>query len=248
MKNIYFKKLDINIKSGELISIVGPNSCGKTTFIKNISGKCNRDYLYLDDKDIKDFELEYKKNNILCVFNDNKYSTFNPRNELKYYLELLKYNVYEITSRLDDFIIYFKLESIIDIDFNELSIEDRIYIKILSLLIINPSLFCIDDLLTYLSNDKKMRILNYIKDHNITLISILSDLEDCLLFDKVLVYNKENVLKYDYVKEVLLDEKLFKSLGLSLPFIYDLNNMLKSYELINEEHLNNKELVDLLWK
>ena len=42
--------------------------------------------------------------------------------------------------------------------------------------------------------------------------------------------------------------ELFKELGLALPFIYDLNNLLKSYELINEEHTIEKELVDLLWK
>ena len=30
--------------------------------------------------------------------------------------------------------------------------------------------------------------------------------------------------------------------------IYDINNLLKSYELINDTHIIEKELVDLLWK
>lgn len=244
MKDIYFKKLNIKIKAGELVSIIGPNSCGKTTFLKNISGMCNRNYMCIDNKDVKDYSIEYKKNNIVCVFNDNKYMTTNVNDELFYYLNILNHDLEKVSL----FVEYFSLNDIINSLFSKLSNEDRIYIKILSLLIIEPSIFCIDDLLTYLSVEKKMKILNYIKDHNITLLSVVSNMEDLLLFDKVIVYNKERVIKFDNVSKILLEENIFKELGLSLPFIYDLNNMLASYELINEKHLNYKELVDMLWK
>ena len=58
-------------------------------------------------------------------------------------------------------------------------------------------------------------------------------------------YNKERVIKFDNVSKILLEENIFKELGLSLPFIYDINNMLASYELINEKHLNYKELFNI---
>ena len=111
-----------------------------------------------------------------------------------------------------------------------------------------PSLFCIDDLLTYLELDRKIKILNYIKEKNITLLNVTSNMEELLYMDKILVMNKGKKEIFDKTEVVLDREDIFKDLGLSLPFIYDINNLLKSYELINDTHIIEKELVDLLWK
>lgn len=248
MKNIIFKNLDITINSGELIGIIGPNACGKTSFLKMICGRLHNDFIYIDEKNVNNYSLEYKKNNIVCAFDDNIYNTDNVKDELKYYLEKLNITIEEIENRIKDFIEYFNLEELLYKGFINLSTEDRIYIKILSLLIIVPSLFCIDDLLTYLSKDKKIKILNYIKDKNITFLNVTNDMEELLLLDKVLILNKGKKVVYDKTINVLETERLFKELGITLPFIYDLNNMLKDYELINKSHIVYRELVDLLWK
>lgn len=248
MKSITFKNLGVTINSGELVGIIGPNASGKTCFLKMICGKIKNNDINIDEHNINNYSLEYKRNNIVCVFDDNIYNTDNVKDELKYYLEKLLINKDEIYNRLKDFIEFFNLESLINKKFINLSTEDRIYIKILSLLIIVPSLFCIDDLLTYLNKDKKIKILNYIKDKNITLLNVTSNMEELLLLDKVLVLNKGKKEVYDKTISVLENESLFKELGISLPFIYDINNMLKDYELINENHIVYRELVDLLWK
>ena len=73
-------------------------------------------------------------------------------------------------------------------------------------------------------------------------------MEEILKYDKVLVINKGEKELFDDVKNVLKDENLFKELGLSLPFIYDISNLLKSYDLIKNDHIIEKELVDVLWK
>lgn len=248
MKSITFKNLDITINSGELVGIIGPNASGKTNFLKMICGRIKNEDINIDEHNINNYSLEYKRNNIVCVFDDNIYNTDNVKDELKYYLEKLFLNKDEIDNRINDFIEYFNLKDLIDKKFINLSTEDRIYIKILSLLAIVPSLFCIDDLLTYLNRDKKIKILNYIKDKNITLLSVSSNIEEVLLFDKVLILSKGKKVVYDKTISVLENEKVFKELGISLPFIYDINNMLKDYELINENHIVYRELVDLLWK
>ena len=73
-------------------------------------------------------------------------------------------------------------------------------------------------------------------------------MEELLLYDKILIMNKGKKELFNSTELVLKNESIFKELGLSLPFIYDINNMLMSYELIKENHYNSKELVDLLWK
>lgn len=247
MKSITFKSLDIKVNKGELISIIGPNGCGKSTLIRKICGREDNTDIFIDDKCIVNYDINYKKNNIVCVFNDNLYQTNKPKFELRYYISIIK-NDGNNEKIIKDFIDYFNLDNLLDVDFDDLSIEDRIYIKILSLLIVNPSIFCIDDLLSYLNIEKKNKIINYIKEKDITLFNVTSDMEDLMMFDKLLILSKGNKVLYDDTLVILENDKIFKDLGLKLPFIYDINNLLMSYELIKEKHLVSKELVDLLWK
>lgn len=248
MEKILFKNLDLLINNGELIGIIGPNGSGKTVFLKMICGKIRNEYIFIDNKNINEYTIVYKKKNIVCVFDDNIYNTDNACDEIRYYLKKLNVISSEIEDKVKYFTEYFNLENLINSNFSLLSVENRVFIKILSLLIINPCIICIDDLLTYLSIDKKIKILNYIKDNNITLLNVTSNMEELLLFDKILVMNKGKKEVFDTVDKVLNNEKLFKDLGLNLPFIYDINNLLKSYELIDVNHIVYKDLVNMLWK
>lgn len=247
MVNVSFKRYEVNVSSGELVSIIGANGSGKTTFIKRICGKLNNQDLFINNKSISEYSLDYKKHNIACVFSDNRYNTERFSLELEYYLVKL-FDKNECRDRINYFIEYFNLDSVYDKKIIDLTNEDRVYLKILSLLIIKPIIFCIDDMLVYLNNEKKERILNYIKENDIILFSVISNMEEILKYDKVLVINKGEKELFDDVKNVLKDENLFKELGLSLPFIYDINNLLKSYDLIENDHIIEKELVDVLWK
>lgn len=247
MKKLSIKHLAIDINKGELISVIGTNGSGKTVLLKMICGKFKNNNIYIDNVDINQYSLDYKRNNIVCVFDDKIYNSNKPILELQYYLSQINVDKEDIKYRINNFVDYFELENIIKKDFIDLNSEERIYIKILSLLIIIPSIICIDDLLTYLNKDKKIKILNYIKEKSISLINVTSDMEELLLADKILIMNKGKKEIYDKTEVVLSKEEIFKDLGLSLPFIYDINNLLKSYELIKENHIIERELVDLLW-
>lgn len=247
MVNVSFKRYEVNVSSGELVSIIGANGSGKTTFIKRICGKLNNQDLFINNKSISEYSLDYKKHNIACVFSDNRYNTESFSLELEYYLVKL-FDKDECRDRINYFREHFNLDNIYNKKIIDLTNEDRVYLKILSLLIIKPIIFCIDDMLVYLSNEKKERILNYIKENDIILFSVISNMEEILKYDKVLVINKGEKELFDDVKNVLKDENLFKELGLSLPFIYDISNLLKSYDLIENDHIIEKELVDVLWK
>ena len=50
-----------------------------------------------------------------------------------------------------------------------LSKYEQAYLKILSLLIIKPRILGIDDMLTYLNINQKLKIINFVKNNKITI-------------------------------------------------------------------------------
>ena len=112
IKTINIKHLNVNINSSELVGVIGTNGCGKTILLKMICGKFKNNNICIDNIDINQYSLDYKRNNIVCVFDDNIYNTNNPLDELKYYLNKINNNKIDIDNRINDFIDYFKLEYI----------------------------------------------------------------------------------------------------------------------------------------
>ena len=49
-------------------------------------------------------------------------------------------------------------------------------------------------------------------------------------------------------KLVLQEEKILKKLGFNLPFIVELSNSLKYYQLVDKTYFDSLELVEDLWK
>ena len=245
LKVFEIRDLGVKIKKGELIGVIGPNGSGKTHVLNKICNRINNNTIYIDNKNINNYDIDFKRKNIVCVFNDNIFNTITVYDELKYYIKKI-YGSDIVNRRINDFKDYFKLN--MEENITNLNVEDKMYVKILSLLIIKPSLICIDDVFTYLNSNMKQRILNYIKDNKITLISVCSDMEELIIYDKILVMNKGSKEYFDSKEVILSNEKIFNDLGLSLPFIYDINNLLINYELINDRHLVLKDLVGILWK
>lgn len=245
MKSFSVKNYNFSLNKGDIIAIVGNNNSGKTFFLENIIGKIKNNNIFIDDININKYSISYKKKNIVCIFNNNLFNTTNSKDELEYYLKYL--NIYDIDI-INDFIIYFKLSNIINKSFKLLTTSERIYIKILSFLIINPSIICIDDLLTYLDNEMKLKIINYIKNKNISLIYVTTNKEELLFSDKIMILNNNKNIMFDYSNIVLKNNNILEENGVSVPFIYNINNLLLNYNLINDYHLVKKELVEYLWK
>ena len=74
-----FKAVDdisFTINDGEIFGFIGPNGAGKTTTIKSIMGliKYNKGNIYFDDKDIKENEIEFKKQVVYIPDNPELYN------------------------------------------------------------------------------------------------------------------------------------------------------------------------------
>ena len=130
----------------------------------------------------------------------------------------------------------------------ELTEFDELKLKILASLSTNTKIYVFMNVLTYLDNDFKERLIRYLKLGNKRIINYTTEIEETLLLDYVIVIHENKVIMEGKKELVLQEEKILKKLGFNLPFIVELSNGLKLYKLIDKTYFNNKELVEELWK
>ena len=124
---------------------------------------------------------------------------------------------------------------------------DNLKITILDNLNNKSEVYVFLNVLTYLDNEFKKRVINYLKEHNKIIINYTEDIEEALLLDYIIVIHDNKMIMEGYKEDILKEEKILKKLGFNLPFIVELSNGLKYYGLIDKLYYDNESLVSDLW-
>lgn len=247
MQVLFFKKYNMEIKLNESTAIIGPENCGKTTIFKLLTNKVKNDSVYLDKKKLNSFKLEFLRRNVMCVFDIEDFYTDYVKEELAYFLKKFKFDNKEISLRISQITRFFHLEDIIDVQINNLNVEEKSLIKILSFLIISPLVLGIDNLFGYIPSTQVLNILKYAKERNVAIIYATSDIEKVAYADEVHIISNFNKIKSGSVKEIFKD-KIIRDLGLEKPFLMELNEFLQDYELTQVDFDSINDGVMKLWK
>ncbi|MCM1370289.1 MAG: ATP-binding cassette domain-containing protein [Clostridium sp.] len=219
-----FENLNLEIKLGTVNTLVGPNKSGKTTLAKILAGIIKTDSVYFNGELIKNKELQ---KNVIYISNSTKIE----KKDIKKLKKL-------------EFSEYFNINDILQKKyFNK---EDISTLLIIKSLLTNPKILIIDNIL-HLVNIKD-DVLKYAKDNKITLINITNDMEESLLGDNIIILNNKKIILNSKATTVLKKEKKLNENKLTLPFMIDLSNKLKFYDLIKTDILDMNEMVDVLWK
>ena len=171
--------------------------------------------------------------------------------EIVYGLESLAMKKNEMRELISSYARMFKLEELLERDPNSLGSSDKVKMKILSSMIIKPKILVIDNVISELDYEDKLLIFDILKDYSNSggiVINLTNDIEESLYGDKIYVIYDKKLVCEGKTLSVLNEEKLLKRLGISLPFIIDLNKYFMDYSLINKYYLTNEKLVNALWK
>ena len=249
MEKLSIKSMSIDIDlTLPVTCVLGPTNSGKTYFLKKLINVIPNHDVYLDDILISEYDITYLKNNIVVVLDDDTFKCEYVAEELHYYLSKLGYRIDEITNKINELAKFFKISSLLSERIDLLTIEKRILIKILALLIIKPQIFGIDNLLGYLNETDKKNLLTFCVSNKITLINCTNNGEDLLISDKVLLLNDMKTIFYGDKKELLNGNTILPYIGINLPFTVEMSQNLVLYGIINKVYLDEKKLVDKIWK
>lgn len=249
MEKLSIKSMSIDIDlTLPVTCVLGPTNSGKTYFLKKLINVIPNHDVYLDDILISEYDITYLKNNIVVVLDDDTFKCEYVAEELHYYLSKLGYRIDEITNKINELAKFFKISSLLSERIDLLTIEKRILIKILALLIIKPQIFGIDNLLGYLNETDKKNLLTFCVSNKITLINCTNNGENLLISDKVLLLNDMKTIFYGDKKELLNGNTILPYIGINLPFTAEMSQNLVLYGIINKVYLDEKKLVDKIWK
>ena len=138
-----------------------------------------------------------------------------------------------------------------EINPHDLNSNQKQLVSLASALVHDPKVLILDEALTMLDPFDKEKILKILKELNnkgLTIINISHDIEDTLISDKIYILDKGKVVLEGTKEEVYKQEKVLYNLGFNLPFMVELSNRLKFYDLIDHTIYDMEEMVDTLWK
>lgn len=237
------KNMDLYVKQGEFVGIIGKNGSGKTTLCNIIrgiipdfvQGQISGD-IVIDNKNIDDIKRGEMAELVGFVF-QNPFSQISGIKktvfeEIAYGLENLGVPREEIRQRVTDVIKLLKIEDLQDKNPNELSGGQSQRVAIASVIVMNPKVLIFDEptsQLDPLGTEEIFDILKLLKSQNKTIILVEHKIDLIAEYaDRVVVMDDGEIIFNGETHEVLSNDKIEKH-NVSMPIVSEL-----AYKL-NEE-------------
>ncbi len=199
--------ISLEIKKGEIVSILGPSGSGKTTLLNLILGitELSSGKILYNDKDMSNLSLQERNFNI--VFQD--YALFPNLNAYENIVYGLK-NKPDLCSKeeVDELVELLNLKDHLDKDISELSGGQKQRVALARTLVMKPEVLLLDEPFSALDGIIKESIKQRIRDiaakYNLTTIIVTHDPEEALtISNKVLILNKGKIAQFGTPREII---------------------------------------------
>lgn len=223
-KNLLFNNINVIIKKGEIVGIIGPTSSGKSTFLELI----NRSYIpnsgniFFCDVNLSEYTNFCVKQNIRLIEQNPIFLRDSIKNNIK-----LSYDVNDneinnsiILSGADEFI-KTKLEGlnyIIKNDGSNLSGGQKQRIAIARMFIGNPKIVLLDNITSALDLKTESNvidnIINYVIKKNITLLIASQKINTIKKCNKILVFDSGSIVGYGTHEDLIKKCSLYNYMNM----------------------------------
>ncbi len=252
------KGVDLSIKKGEFIAVVGHNGCGKSTLSKLLNSIFipTTGTITVDGIDTKDDErlFEIRKKVGLVLQNpDNQIVAGIVEEDVAFGCENIGLDPDEIRERVD-----YALKAVNMYDYRlhspeKLSGGQKQRVAIAGIIAMKPECIVLDEPTAMLDPEGRDEVLYTIKELNkklgITIVLITHYMEETIDADRIVMMNDGLILQCGTPKELFSQVELLKKYRLDVPQVTELCYKLKGcgYEL-PECILDEQECVEALFK
>ena len=213
-------EISFKITPGEIVALVGPVGCGKTTLARALGRmiKIDEGSLYLDDNDVMDLKLKQLRSNIALVPQEGYLFTETLSENIKYgnpeaSIEKVKESAYE--ARMTDDIKGFPdgLKTLVGERGITLSGGQRQRTALSRALLVDSKIIVLDDALASVDNKTASAILQTIKkQYSKTVLMISHQLSAAAACDRILVMNDGKIVQEGTHQFLIKKDGLYKSM------------------------------------
>ena len=219
---IIFENLNLFFKKGSFTTILGANGIGKSTLIKVLSGYLNgNNYIMFEDTPIIKENFSLIKDDVISIIEGKR----------------INYDI-----RVKDIVkssLLIKINHLLNREINNLSDEEYYLIRLIEAIDKKPKLLILDNILENIDFKYREIIIKFLLEINkkgTTIINSTNNVEESLLGNYIVLLNESEPI-YGPTGAILDNEHLFEYCHIGLPFIIDLSNRLKFYNLIDKNYI-----------
>lgn len=249
-----FNDLNLEIKPKRFVTILGKNGSGKTTLTNIMMGLTDYDgKIVIDGIVLSNDTKKFLRKDIGIVFEnpEEHFVTDKVYDELAFVLESMDYQQVDIDEKIDKVADLIGITNLLDRIITTLSVGEKQLVALAVAIVNNPKILVMDEGLSNVDayyRDIILKILNVLRKKGMTVVNITSNSEDSIYGTDIIIINNGKVVLNKTLLRAYKEEKIFTSSGLTLPFIADISLKLKYYNLTNKIYIDNKSLVDEIWK
>ena len=213
-------EISFKINPGEIVALVGPVGCGKTTLARALGRMINIDEgtLFLDDNDVTDLKLKQLRSNIALVPQEGYLFTETLTENIRYgnpkaSIEKVQESANE--ARMTDDIKGFPdgFKTLVGERGITLSGGQRQRTALSRALLVNSKIIVLDDALASVDNKTASAILQTIKSqYNKTVLMISHQLSAAASCDRILVMNEGKIVQEGTHQFLIMKDGLYRSM------------------------------------
>ena len=242
--------LNLSIKKGEYVSILGHNGSGKSTLAKLIVGllEAESGEIYIDGKLLSEEFIYDIREKIGIVFQnpDNQFVGITVKDDIAFGLENRGIERMKMLDLIDEFSTLVRMNKFLEKNPEELSGGEKQRVAIAGVLACKPDVIILDEA-TSMLDPKGIKEVNEVIDTlkgSKTIISITHNLSEAINADRVLVMSEGKIILDGTPLDVFKEEEILKNAHLDILESMKLISMIKSgTDIKNKEGIEN-----LLWE
>ncbi len=243
--------VNLDIKGGELIGVIGQNGSGKTTLVKHFNGllKPTRGKVFVNGKDTAKMRVQELSRSVGYVFQNPNHQLFakTVHEELEFGPTNLGLEPEEVEDRVNKAFKFFNLEQYRDSHPYRISFPLRKLVGMASIYTMRPKVFILDEPTTgqdHITTRIVYNLIERLREEGSTVICVAHDM--ILLaevVERMLVMRDSLLIADTDPKSVFSDKELMASTHLSPPQITELSYRMRDNKQITNLTLSVAEMI-----
>lgn len=231
------ENIDLEIKEGEVLSIIGKNGAGKSSLVRLIAGliKPTSGEIWIDEMNVQDKKKAREiRKKLGIVFQNPESQILFPSvyEDMEFALKNLDLTNRE--SRICKALEKVEMQNYREKDTYELSLGQKQRINLASVLAINPKYIILDEPTTMIDSAGKeniYQIIRNLKKEGYTIIFVTNHMNEIILSDHILVLENKQI-KTIFDKENLFENvKILEESDIKIPEIIEIILELKNRKI-----------------